>query len=271
MTKLEAPSVQRRKVLLVGVEPSVQGLISTFLLTMGWTCTLVQNMEEAPAILQRQEGFDAVVIELGGSEVQAEKTVRKIRLIRPSLGDRMLAISSNAANRRILELVERHDLIQLSLDSLLPQLWATLQELVVFPRPRELPSRGMPVARMTFDSFRYPLPPGVRGSFPGVRKLAYQHKRMIIDLSVDFVDGSGRLSLAGQVLDSEKKGKTDGLSVLLVGGTTTLARTATNQFGEFHVECDFPEEVSLEIRLGERSWVLVPLGKMDWAKERMTS
>jgi hypothetical protein len=57
----------------------------------------------------------------------------------------------------------------------------------------------------------------------------------------------------------------------LVNGTGTWARTATNKFGEFQMECDFLEEVNLEIRLGERSWVLVPLGKMDWARERMTS
>src|SRR5262249_1968162 len=158
-----------------------------------------------------------------------------------------------------------------SQEGLLPHLWATLQELVASPRPRELPSRGMPVARMTFDSLRYPLPTGVRGSFPGVRQLAYQHKRTIIDLSIELAHGAGRMSLAGQVLDSERKGKTDGLPVLLVSGTGTLARTATNQFGEFQVEFDFPDEVSLEIRLGERSWVLVPLGKMDWARERMTS
>jgi CheY-like chemotaxis protein len=270
MTKLEAPSVQRRKVLLAGVEPSVQGLISTFLLTMGWTCTLVQNKEEAPAILQ-QEGFDAVVMDLGRSEAQAEQTILKIKQMRPSLGDRMFVINSGAADRTILELVERHDLIQLSQDGLLWQLWATLQELVGSPRPRELPSRGMPVARMTFDSFRHPLPAGIRGSAPGSRQLAYQHKRTIIDLSIEFEHGAGRMSLAGQVLDSERKGKTDGLPVLLVSGTGTLARTATNKFGEFQVECDFPEEVSLEIRLGERSWVLVPLGKMDWARERMTS
>jgi CheY-like chemotaxis protein len=270
MTKLEAPSVQRRKVLLAGVEPSVQGLISTFLLSMGWTCTVVQNKEDAPAILQ-QEGFDAVVIDPGHSEVLAEQVVLRIKQMRPSLGDRLLVISSGPVDPKILELVERHNLIQLSQEGLLPHLWATLQEVVVFPRPRELPSRGMPVARMTFDSFRYPLPAGVRGSFPGARQLAYQYKRTIIDLSIDFVDRAGRMSLAGQVLDSERKGKTEGLPVLLVGGTGTMARTATNQFGEFHVECDFPEEVSLEIRLGERSWVLIPLGKMDWAKERMTS
>lgn len=271
MTKLEAPSTQRRKVLLAGVEPSVQGLISTFLLSMGWTCTVVQKKEEAPAILQ-QEGFDAVVIGLGCSEAQAEQAILRIKYMRPSLGDRMLVISSGPTDRNMLELAEHHDLIQLSQDSLLPHLWATLQELVASPRPRELPSRGMPVARMTFDSFRYPLPAGVRGSSPVARQLAYQHKRTTIDLSIEFADGSGRISLAGQVLDGEKKkSKTDGLPVLLVSGMGTLARTATNQFGEFQVECDFPEEVSLEIRLGERSWVLVPLGRMDWARKRMTS
>ena len=264
MTNFKAPPVQRRKVLLGGVEPSVQGLISTFLFTMGWTCTVAQKMEEVPAILQR-EVFDALVIDLGHSEEQAERTILRIKELRPSLGDRMLVISNGTADHRILELVERHDLIQLSQAGLLPQLWATLQELLVFPRSRELPSRGMPVARMIFDSFRPPLAAGVRGLAPGTRQLAYQHKGTIIDLSIELADGSGRMSLAGQVLDGERRGKNDGLPVLLVSGNGTLARTVTNQFGEFQVECDFPEDVSIEIRLGERSWVLVPLGKMDWA------
>lgn len=269
MTKPDASSVQRRKVLLAGAEPSVQGLISTFLHTMGWTCTVIQNKEEAPAILQR-ETFDAVVIDLGRSETEAEQTILRIKQIRPSLGDRMLAISHGTADRRILELMERHDLIQLFQDSLLPQLWATLQELVS-PRSRELTPRAMQASRMIFDSFRYPLPAGVRSLAPGARQLAYQHHKTIIDVSIEFAEGTGKMSLAGQVLDGERKGKNDGLSVLLVSGMGTLARTATNQFGEFHVECDFPEDVSLEIRLGERSWVLVPLGKMDWAAKRTSS
>src|SRR5215472_15044491 len=74
MTKPEAPSVQRRKALLVGAEPSVQRLISTFLHTMGWTCTVIQNKEETPAILQR-EAFDVVVIDLGRSEAEEERTI----------------------------------------------------------------------------------------------------------------------------------------------------------------------------------------------------
>jgi len=258
----EAASVPRRKLLLVGAEPSVQGLITPFLLTMGWTCTVVHDREEVPAVLQR-EGFDAVVIDLGHSEPHAEQVILRIKQIRPSLGDRMIAISNTVGDRRMLELMERHDLIKLSQESLLPQLWATLQVLFDSPRSRELPPRATQMARMIFDSLRYPLSPGVRGLSPGARQLAYQHKRTIIDVSLELAEGSGRMSLAGQVLDGERKGKNEGLSVLLVSGTGTLARTATNEFGEFQVECEFPEDMSLEIRLGERSWVLVPLGKMD--------
>jgi CheY-like chemotaxis protein len=267
-TKHEVPAAQRRKILLVGVEPSVQGLISTFLLTMGCMCTVVPKREEAPAILQR-EAYDAVVIDLGCSEADAEQALLRMKQIRPSLGDRILAMSNSGADSKMSELMERHDLIQLSQEGLLPRLWAMLQELFVSSRSRDLHLRGMPVARVIFDSFRYPLPAGVRSLSPGARQLAYQHKRTIIDVSIDFEHGSGQLSLAGQVLGIEGKGKNSGLPVLLVSGTGTLARTATNEFGEFHVECEFPEDMSLEIRLGERSWVLVPLGQMDWARKRM--
>lgn len=266
MTKPEAPSVQRRKALLVGAEPSVQGLISTFLHTMGWTCTVVQNKEQTPAILQR-EAFDAVVIDLGRSEKEAERAILAIKQIRPSLCDRMLVISHGSVDGRILELIERYDLIHLSQDGLLPQMWIALQDLVISPRSREQATRAMQVARMIFDSFRYP-PTGVRSLPSAARQMAYQHNKTIIDVSIEFGEGNGRMSLTGQVLDGERTGKNDGLPVLLVSGMGTLARTATNRFGEFHVECDLPEVASLEIRLGERSWALVPLGKMDWAAKR---
>jgi CheY-like chemotaxis protein len=267
MTKPASPPVQRRKVLLAGAEPAIQGLISTFLHTMGWSCTVVQKKEEAPGILQ-QEVFDAVVIDLGRSAAEAEQTILRIRETRPSLADRMLVLSGGPVDREIVELVERHDLTQLLQDGLLSQLWASLQELVAHPRSRELPSRGMPVARMMFDSLRNPTAAGVRGLSPEARQLAYEYKRTIIDVSIEFAEGSGRMSLAGQVLDGERKGKNEGLPVLLVSETGTLVRTATNRYGEFQIECDFPEDLSLEIRLGERSWVLVPLGKMDWAGRR---
>jgi hypothetical protein len=263
MTKQDSLPVLRRKVVLAGAEPAVQGLISTFLHTMGWSCSVVQKKEEVPDILQ-QEVFDAVVFDLGRSAAEAERTILKIKEVRPSLADRMLALTSGATDRRVLEVMERYRVMRLLPDGLLPQLWATLQELVAYPRSRDLPSRAMPVARMMFDSLRNPVAAGVRGSPAGARQLAYQYKKTIIDVSIEFAEGSSRMSLAGQVLDSERKGKNESLPVLLVNEAGTLARTTTNRYGEFQMECDFPEELSLEIRLAERSWVLVPLGKMDW-------
>ena len=253
----DVPSAQRRKILLVGAQQSIQGLISTFLVSMGWTCTVVHNQAEIAAILQR-DVFDALVIDLGNSEGEAEKAILTIEQIRPSLVGRILALNSQGADRQMLELIERHDLIQLSQERLLPHLWATLEERMALRRLRAVAPRSMPVARLVFDSLRQPLS-GVRTLSSGV--LAYQHGKTIIDLSIDVGHESGRTRLAGQVLSEESKGKMGDLSVVLVNGSGTLARTTTNQFGEFHIECEFHGDLSLEIRLGERNWVLLPLGK----------
>jgi CheY-like chemotaxis protein len=260
---LEAPSVQRQKVLLVAAEPSVQSLISTFLTTMGCICT-VTSKEEAPAILE-QEVFDGVLLDCGRSDGGADEFILRVKQIRPSLADRIVMITNGTPGRGMIELIERHHLLQVSQEGLVQQLWATLQELFLSRRSWQLP-RKMGIPRIIFDSFQSPLSAGVRSLSPaGVRHLAYQHKSTIIDLSIELPKGSDRISLAGQVLDAEKKN--DGLSVLLVSGVSTLMRTATNQFGEFHLEFESTEDVSLEIRLGERSWILVPLGKMDWARQ----
>jgi hypothetical protein len=234
---------------------------------MGWTCTVARDDASALRALQR-EAFDAVLIDLGLSASSAEQSILAIKQIRPSLGDRILVMHKGAAGREMLELIERHNLIEVSQ---LQQLWATLQDLFGSPGSPDLWRRGgMPMARLIFDSFRRPLPAeGIRGLLAGARQLAYQHEGTTVDVSLEPAQEAGRMSLAGQVLSADQKGKNGGLSVLLVGGTGTLARTDTNEFGEFHMEFVPPQDVSLEIRLGERSWVRVPLGKIDGALRNM--
>jgi hypothetical protein len=169
----------------------------------------------------------------------------------------------------MLELIERHDLIEVSQ---LQQLWPILQDLVVPPGSSDLRRRSMPMARLIFDSLRHPLPAdGIRGLLLGARQLAYQHQGTMIDVSIERAQESGQISLAGQVLNSDRKGRSSDLSVLLVGGTGTLARTITNEFGEFHMEFASLQDLSLEIRLGERSWIQVPLGKIDGAWRSMSN
>jgi CheY-like chemotaxis protein len=264
------PLFNKRKILLAGVEPSVQGLVSTFLVTMGWTCTAAATQDAVHIALQR-ESFDAVLIDLGSSVAKAEQTILRTRQIRPSLADRMLVMRNGFATREMTELIERHGLIPVFQEGLLQHLWMTIQELVAPSRPHEISPRGVQVARIIFDSLESPLPAGIRGSASDTRQIAYQYKQATIDVSVSLMEGANRISLAGQVMDGERKGRNDDLSVLLVDGTGTLARTSTNQFGEFQMEFEPADDLSIEVRLGDGTWVSLPLGKMNWSAKLRSS
>jgi CheY-like chemotaxis protein len=265
----EQRSGQRRRVLLVGADSPDRDSISTLLNTMGWTCTAMSAQDGALTAIER-EPFDVILLDLDHAGSDAERMLLRIKEIRPSLSERIVAVSSERVNPQALELIERYDLPHLFQEHLLSQLWTTLQHLFA---PREfarVASRNIPIARLLFDSFRMPSPPGVRSARTTGRHFTYEHNNTTIDVFLDYPAGSDRISLVGQVLDGTKaKGKNDSLPVVLIGGSGTVARTTTNHLGEFNLECEFTENVSLEIRLGERSWVTIPLGQMDWVKKQM--
>jgi len=218
-----------------------------------------------------REPFDVVLLDLDHSGADAERTLLRIKEIRPSLSERIVAISSERVDPQALELIERHDLPHLFQEHLLSQLCTTLEDLFAPRGSHKVASRNIQVARLLFDSFRVPSPPGVRSIRTAGRHFTYEHNNTMIDVLVDCPAGSDRISLVGQVLDTAKaKGKNDSLPVVVVmGGSGTVARTTTNHLGEFNLEFEFAEDVSLEIRLGERSWVTIPLGQMDWVKKQM--
>jgi hypothetical protein len=96
--------------------------------------------------------------------------------------------------------------------------------------------------------------------------LAYRHRNTTLDVLIELREGPTPIAITGQVLHSPKKsGELADLSVLLVSEMKALARTTTNQFGEFRLECALMEDACVEIRLREGEWVSLPLGKLDWA------
>lgn len=264
---LERRPGKRKRALLVGASSSDRNRISTFLLTMGWTCAVVSGEPEMLAAVDR-EPFDALLLNLGHSGVCAEQAILGIRKIRPSLSERMVVISRGSLNPQTAELIERLDLVHLPNERLFSQLWSTLEGFFPNGRTHE-PGSGSPrAARLMFDSFRLPSPAGVRTSPTSGRHLTYEHNSRLIEMFLDRPPGSERVSLVGQVLDTTKSGQGNPvLPVVLVDQSGTLARTTTNDAGEFNLEFKSAENLSLEIRLGERSWVSIPITLIDWATE----
>ena len=254
---------EKRRILLITEEPSLRSLISTFVVTMGCACA-VASSTDVETILER-ETFDAVLLDADYSEIAVETVLLKTQESRPSLLTKILVIRSGLTAPHIIELIERHQLQQVSLESLLQQLWAVLQDIFTSPQRPKLTPHNMHTAQMVFDSFSWPAPIGLRVSRTDSRQLAYQHRTAIIDLLIE-PRGVGKIAIMGQVLQSTKqRGESDSLPVLLVNGMKTIARTSTNQFGEFHLECASVRDACVEMRLREGAWVSLPLGKLDWA------
>lgn len=259
----------RRRILLVGADRYSKDAISTLLNTMGLSCTAVSRYDDVPATIER-DPFDAVLLHLGPSATLLERTIRTIKKIRPSLGERIVVISKETVDRPTLELIEREDLPHPRQEHLYSALWATLEDLFLPGGMRKVVASKPQTARLLFDSFRLPLPSDVRSSRTSGRHMTYEHSSTIIDVLVDRPVGSERISLVGQVLDSSKVVRMNsGLPVVLLDESGTLARTTTNQLGEFNLDFEYAEHLSLEIRLRERSWVSIPLGPMDWVRTQM--
>ena len=257
----------RKKVLLLGLEPSTQDGISAVLNTMGWSSMVVPDLEKLSDTLQ-QASFEAVVLSLRRSAAELEGMIQAIREIRPTLAERVVVVTSGALAPEILELIERYDLSYLPEVKVLSRLWSTLEDLVAFRPWCRVSARNVGVARLLYDSLRMHGPIGVRSSHATGRRFIYEHNNTTIDVQLNTQPGSDRISLMGQVLDGNKPLVSyENMAVVLNARNRTLARTTTNRRGEFTLRFEFAENLSLEIRVGERSWISVPLTYLEWVKD----
>jgi hypothetical protein len=235
---------------------------------MGWSSIVVPDLEKLRDALQ-QGAFEAVVLSLR-HYAELEGLILAIKEIRPTLAERVVVVTSGALAPEMLELIERYDLSHLPQDKVLSRLWSTLEDLVAFPPWYRVSARNVGVARLLYDSLRMHRPIGVRSYGASGRRFIYEHNNTTIDVHVDAQTGSNRVSLMGQVLDGTKAPASyENLAVILNARDRTLARTTTNRQGEFILQFEFAENVCLEIRVGERSWISVPLTPLEWLKDQI--
>lgn len=113
---------------------------------------------------------------------------------------------------------------------------------------------------LLFDSFVQPLPPGARTSVVSGRQLLYRIGSVYVDMEVDKKANSDRVSLVGQMLDSSRPGHPlAGIPVALFERRRNIARTSSNDNGEFHLEFDMRSELRLCVSIDSRRPVHLPI------------
>ena len=141
----------------------------------------------------------------------------------------------------------------------------------IFPRPGGSESAETPariLARLIYDSFRDPLPAGMRaGDRPSQALFEAEDYSLDLHLSRERVDrerGEPRMVLVGQIADRKKPGKRMAdLPVLLVSGRRVAARGVSNEMGEFHLEYDPRQRLRLRIPVAGRKHIEIPLPRSN--------
>lgn len=126
------------------------------------------------------------------------------------------------------------------------------------------------LARLVFDSFREPLPAGVRSARGVSRQVLYRAGSYFIDLRLDSTAATRRVSLVGQVVRrGAARVSHRTASVALVDGRTVLSHAPVNSFGEFQVDYDSKSRIRLRVLLDAgRTAVDLPLSRL--LRERET-
>lgn len=103
MTSVSTP---RRKILIVEDEPSVRNILNVLVKGLSCESDAASNAQQALTILRR-ESFDAVLLDLRCSDLTADEVVPQIHAIRPNLVGRVLVITGEFTDRKVMESVER--------------------------------------------------------------------------------------------------------------------------------------------------------------------
>lgn len=121
-------------------------------------------------------------------------------------------------------------------------------------------------AKLMFDSLMQPSAAGLRSSAASCRQLMYQSGSCCIDVRIESRPEKSRISLIGQIQDALSSESMAQLPISLVEGKRTVAATETNSLGEFHMEFERTNKLSLSIGLRNKTLVMPLPGAPSEAK-----
>jgi hypothetical protein len=112
---------------------------------------------------------------------------------------------------------------------------------------------------LLFDSLAQPAGAGARTSGLSARQLLYRVGSVFVDMEIDNKISSRRASLIGQILDRSKPDRPLAeVPVTLVSRDRNIARTSSNQNGEFQFDFAMKSDLQLSVALGDEP-VLLPI------------
>ncbi len=122
------------------------------------------------------------------------------------------------------------------------------------------------LGRLVYDSFREPLPEGLRARHRLSRYAVYEAGGYSLDLRLERQMGLANVSLVGQLASHGASAQPPvDLPVFLVSGKDIVAWTVTNAFGEFEIEYEPKEHLRLYVQpdLNLRKHIQVPLSRLS--------
>jgi len=133
-------------------------------------------------------------------------------------------------------------------------------------QPEEVRVLPRIIGRLIYDSFREPLPVGMRSRHRLTRQALYQAAHFSLDLRLECHPGSAGVTLVGQVANErEPANPPAGLPVFLRAGRRVVARALSNKFGEFQLTYQPERHLRLYIQanqeLGKR--IEVPMSRFS--------
>jgi hypothetical protein len=104
-------------------------------------------------------------------------------------------------------------------------------------RPEKLYFFPRIVGQLVYDSFKEPLPVGLRARHRMTRHMMYQAGDHSVDIRIEHLRAGGSVTLAGQIISRANPERPIALlPVLLLSGKKILAHAVSNGFGEFQLE-----------------------------------
>jgi CheY-like chemotaxis protein len=133
-----ASNSESRKVLVVEDEPAISSLLDGLLRKLGCQGEVATDGRQALAMIRRSE-FDAVLLDLRCSNLQAKDVVFGIQELRPSLLGRVLVITGEVHDKEAMELIEHFFLLEIPRHRLLEDAAGRLRALLrIAPSPTRL-------------------------------------------------------------------------------------------------------------------------------------